>query len=114
LEHGVRTPERLAERGEQIEHDADPGEMLPGETAARHARIHDRVRPGQDGRRQVMVGDQYVDAPGPGRLDAGVARDAVVDGHNEPGPEPLDAIDDLGRQPVAELETIRNEIVDLR
>ncbi len=72
-------------RGEQhVEHDADAGEVLARKGASGLIRIDDQ-RGRRKGRgRQVMIGDQHLDAACGRRRDAVVARDAVVDGHDEP------------------------------
>ena len=100
--------------GEQhVEHDAHAGEMLPGKGASGLIRIHDQRGRRKRGRRQVMIGDQHLDAECGRRRDAVVARDAVVDGHDEARRERgCGLIDDFRREPVAVLEAIRHEEID--
>jgi hypothetical protein len=95
-----------AKREQDIEGDADAGEVLAREGAARLVRIDDHVGGRQDDaavalHRQVVVGD---DDREPRRLrvgDAVEAGDAVVDGHQHVGALGEDEVDDLRRQPVA-------------
>ncbi len=59
-----------------------------------------------------MIGDQHVDAGGARGGHTGVARDAVVHGHDQRGRARARQRDDLGRQPVAELEAVRHQEID--
>ncbi len=74
---------RRARREQHVEHHADAGEMPARERASRLVRVDDQRRRGKRGRRQVVVGDQDLDAERGGRGDAVVAGDAVVDRHDE-------------------------------
>ncbi len=61
-----------------------------------------------------MVGDQHVDAERPRRGDAFDACDAVVDGDDQVRLPRGRERDDLGGQPVAELEAVRHQELDRR
>jgi hypothetical protein len=54
--HGAR------QRRHQIKRDADTGERLARKCISRRIGIHDGVRGGNRCRRQVMIGDQRLDA----------------------------------------------------
>ena len=62
----------------------------------------------------MVIGDQHLDAARTRRRDTGIAGDAVVDGDDERraplGGEP----DDLGREPVAELEAVGHQEIHRR
>ena len=86
--------------------------MLPGKRATTLIGIDDQRGRGKRGRRQVMIGDQHLDAERRRRSDAVVARDAVVDGHDEARRERGRLRDDLRREPVAVFESVRHEEID--
>ena len=113
-DHRAARIELAAHRGHHVERHADAGERARAEAAARHVGIHDDVGGGQRRARQVMIGDQHLDAARARRGDAGIAGDAVVDGDDERrralGGEPHD----LRREPVAELEAVRHQEIDRR
>ena len=96
-----------AQRQQHVEGDADAGELLAGEAAARLARIDDHVGLGQahlavDDRRQVVVGDHDREPVRRGMGDAFEAGDAVVDRQQHVGRFALEReIDDRRRQAVA-------------
>ena len=112
----VHEPPEAAQRGaqgdQQIEHDADPSQMLAGIVAPWLIRVHDPCGVRQPIAGQMMVGDQHVDAPstrGGNALDAG---DAVVDGDDQ-GRLPLRREgDNFRRQAVAEFEPVWHQEVD--
>ena len=58
-----------------------------------------------------MVGDEHVDAAGRGFGDAFMARDAVVDGDQQPRRARGRKRDDFRREPVPELESIGHDVV---
>ena len=110
-------PERVQtpfERRHHVEGHPDAGERATAEATAREVRVDDHVRLGQLRARQVMIGDQHVDAVGARGRHAGVARDAVVDGHDERRLALHRERHDLGGQAVAELEAVRDQEVDGR
>ena len=77
---------QVATQGQQqVEHHADTGQRLAREGIAGKVRIDDHVgrRQGRSG--QVVVGDQHLPAARLGGGDAGMAGDAVVDGHQQVG-----------------------------
>ena len=96
-----------AQRQQHVEGDADAGELLAREAAARLARIDDHVGLGQshlavDDRRQVVVGDHHREPVRRGMGDAFEAGDAVVDRQQHVGRLALEReVDDRRRQPVA-------------
>ena len=101
-------------RGRQhVEHHTDAGQVLAGERAARLVRIDDQRRRRQRRGGQVMVGDQHVDAARDRRSHAVVARDAVVDCHDQARHARCGVGDDLGRESVAVVEAVRHEEVDV-
>ncbi len=69
---------------QHVEHDADAGEMLARKRASGLIRIDDQRGCRKSGGRQMVVGDQHLDAERGCRSDAVVAGDAVVDGHDQP------------------------------
>ncbi len=62
LRKAAALTQQRARRQQHVEHHADAGQVLAGKRAARLVRIHDQRRGRQRCRRQVMVGDQHVDA----------------------------------------------------
>jgi hypothetical protein len=104
-------------RGEQhVEHDPDAGEVLARKGASGLIRIDDQ-RGGRQRERcggQVVIGHEHLDAGRGRRRDAVVARDAVVDGHDEARRHPGRFGDDLRRQTVAVFEAVGYEESDDR
>ena len=96
-----------AQRQQHVERDADAGELLAREAAARLARIDDDVGRGQphlavDDRRQVVVGDHHREAVRGRMGDAFEAGDAVVDREQHVRRLALEGeVDDRRRQAVA-------------
>ena len=86
---------------------------LDGKVAAGLVRVHDAVGFRQGFRRQVVVGDQRRDAVFAGAVDALDAGDAVVDGDDQVGRLLRGDVDDFRRQPVAELEAVGQQEVDV-
>ncbi len=109
-------PQFCPQGGEDIEHDADAGEVLARKSAARLVRIDDAGRARQPLPRQVMVGDQHPQPEFVGALDAVDARDAVVDRDQPVRPRRAlrGELDDRRRQSVAVLEAVRHQVVDGR
>ena len=103
-----------AQRQQHVEHHADAREVLAREAAARLVRVDDARGVRQHRAGQVMVGDEHGDAEFVGARHALDARDAVVDGDDQVGRRLRGELDDLRRQPVAVLEAVRHEVVDLR
>ena len=75
--------------------------------------IDDAVGFGQGFGRQVVVGDQRRDAVFAGAVDALDAGDAVVDGDDQVGRLLRGDVDDFRRQPVAELEAVGQQEIDV-
>ena len=74
--------------------------------------MHARVR--QRRRRQVMVGDEHAHAEAVRFGDAFDARDAVVHRDQDVRARPgVGEPHDLGREPVAVLEAVRHEVLDV-
>jgi hypothetical protein len=105
-------PQHGAGREQHVEHDTDPGKMLSRKRAPALIGIDDQRGRGKRRRREVVVGDQHFETERRGRRDAVMARDAVVDGHDEDRRERRRLSDDLRREPVAVLEAIRHEELD--
>ena len=61
-----------------------------------------------------MIGDQHLDTALARGGHAGVAGDAIVDGHDEGRRPRRSERDDLGSEPVSELEAVRHEEIGLR
>ncbi len=102
-----------ARREQHVEHHAHARDVLARERAARLVRIDDDRGRRQRRARQVMVGDQHVDAARGRRRDAVDARDAVVDGDEQARLHLRGERDDLRRQAVAELEPVGHDEVDV-
>ena len=120
-EIGLRArPERAlvaqarAQRGEHVEHHPDAGEMARGEAAAGLVGIDDDRGRRQRRGGQVMIGHEHVEAARGGGRHALVARNAVVDRDEQPWRVPGRKRDDLGREPVAELEAVRHDEAHVR
>ena len=113
--HGHRAAriELAPHRGHHVERHPHAGQRARGETAARHIGIDDDVGGGQLGTGQMMVGDQHLDAARARRGDARDARDAIVDRDDQRRRAQRREPDDLGREPVAELEAVRHEEIDV-
>ena len=62
----------------------------------------------------MVIRDQHLDAARTRRGDSGIARDAVVDGDDQRRPPFRGEPDDLGREPVAELETVGHQEIHRR
>ena len=75
---GVAAAQFRPQREQHVEHHADARDALARKRAARLVRIDDRARGRQFVARQVVIGDEHVDAERVRRLDAVDARDAVV------------------------------------
>ena len=91
----------------------DARDVLRRERAARLVGIDDDRGRRQRRPRQMMIGDEHVDPAGRGRCDTLHARDAVVDGHDQPRLAPRRDRDDLRGQPVAELEAVGDQEFDV-
>jgi hypothetical protein len=117
LGSGVRQKATLAQFGTQgehdVEHDADTGDALGREIAARLIGIDDAIRLGQRFARQMVVGDQRRDAEFPGAVDAFNTGNAVVDRDDQVGRLLRGDIDDFRRQPVTELEAVGQQEIDI-
>ncbi len=100
------------ERRHDVERDADAGERLAGKGFAGCVRIHDRIRGWQRLARQMVIGDERLDAERGRRRDAGVTRYAVVDGDDELRFLCSGEAHDLGRKAVAELKAVGHEKLD--
>jgi hypothetical protein len=112
VEHAA--PAQLGAQGQQhVKHDADAGQVLARETAGRLVRIDDHARGRQRVGRQMVVGDDDVDAA-PVRLGHAVdAGDAVIDRDDNVGR--LFARrqrDDFRRQAVTVFEAVGHDEVD--
>ncbi len=113
----VKRPRRAqfrAQRQQHVEHHADARQVLARKAAARLVRVDDARGVRQHRARQVMVRDEHGDAEFVGARHAVDARDAVVDGDDQVGRLLRGELDDLRRQPVAVLEAVRHEVVDVR
>ena len=75
-----------AQRAQHVEHHTDAGEVLRRKRAARLVRIDDHRRRRKRIARQVVIGDQHLDARGGGRTHPVDACDAVVDRDEETRP----------------------------
>ena len=102
-----------AQRDQQVEHDAAAGQRLARERIPGQVRIDDGIGIGEHRARQMVVGDEHVDAGGARRGDTLEAGDAVVDREQQVRLRALGEIDDLGRESVTELETVRHQETDL-
>jgi hypothetical protein len=100
LEHGV-------------EHHADTREMLARKAAPGLIRIDDAGGVGQLFTRQMVVGNQHLQTETLGFIDAFHRADAIVDGDQEIRAPLGGQPHDLRRQAVAELESIRHDVVDI-
>ncbi len=103
-----------AQGQQHVEDHPDTGDALAREGTSRLVGIDDGIGRRQLVAGQVMVGDQH---PHPGRLgcrDAIDAGDAVVDGDQQVGFALRGDGNDFGRQPVAVLEAIGHQIIDMR
>ena len=69
---------------------------------------------GSSGPGQVVIGDERGDAELARARHAFDAGDAVVDGDEEIGPALRGELDQLGREPVAELEAVGHEVLRVR
>ena len=103
-----------AQRQQNVEHHADARQVLARKAAARLVRIDDARGVRQHRPGQVMVGDEHGDAEFVGPRHAVDTGDAVVDGDDQVGRPLRGEFDDFRRQPVAVLESIRDEVVDVR
>ena len=99
---------------QHIEHHTDARQMFRRKRASGLIRIDDHRGRGQRRGREMMIGDQHVDAARGRRRDAIVTRDAVVDGDEEARRHRGRLGDDLRREPVAVFESIRHEEADVR
>ncbi len=110
-------PVQLAQartQGQQhVEDHPDPGHGLAGELAARLVGVDDGVRRRQFRARQVVVGDQHLEPGGLGGGHAVDAGDAVVHGHQQLRLALQGDGDDLRGQPVAVLEAVGHQVVDV-
>ena len=97
------------QRSKQIERDTHASEGLAGKGIALDIGIHDCRRGWQLRGRQVVVGDQRIDAQRVRRGHARMARDTVVDRQNHGGALLRRKPDDLGCKPVAVLEPIGDD-----
>jgi hypothetical protein len=88
--------------------------VLAGETAARLVRVHDARRGGRRIAGQVMVGHQHAHAQPVGLRDAVDRRDAVVHGDEQARGALRRLARDLGRQAIAVLEAVGDEVLDVR
>ena len=108
-DHGVKAAARAqcSACGQQhIEHHADAGDRLARESAARLVRVDDAVRVGQlhhaaDQRRQVVVGDEHIEAARTRMRHTVEAGNAVVHGDEQLRFLCERQIDDRRRQAVA-------------
>ena len=73
-----------AQGKQQVEGDADAGEVFAGKGAVAPVRVNDSVRRRQGFTGQVVVGDDDVNAARTGSSDGIVALDAVVHGKDKP------------------------------
>ncbi len=102
-----------AQREQHVEHHADARQVLAWKSAARLVRVDDAGGVRQHGPRQVVVGDEHRDAEFVGARHPFDTRDAVVDGDDQVGLALRGEIDDFGREPVAVLEAVRHEVIDV-
>ena len=86
-----------AQRQHQIERHADTCDRLARKRVAGEIRIHDRVRCRQCRTRQMMIGNDDAHAERMRRIDARVARDAVVDRDDQRRRVGTEFLDDAGR-----------------
>ena len=86
--------------------------MLARKAAPRLVRINDARGVWQYRARQMVVGDQHVDAEFGRTRDAIDAGDAVVDRDQQVRLALRGEFDDLRRQPVAVLEAVGHQIID--
>ena len=110
---GPSSPEFRAQGEHHVKHHADPRQRLGGKRAIHLIGVDDAGCVRQLGAGQVVVGDQRGDAEALRVRDALDARDAVVDGDQDVGLAVRGDVDQLGRQPVAQLEAVRHEIFDI-
>ena len=114
VEHAA--PAQFGAQGQQhVEHHADAGQVLAREAAAGLVGVDDARAPaGSVVGRQVMVGDDHLDAAPVGFGHAVDAGDAVVDRDDD-----VRALfrcgqrDDFRRQAIAVLEAVGHDVVDL-
>ncbi len=69
---------------------------------------------GNTASREMMIRHEHRDTEVACRLDSLDARDAVVDGHDQRGLPRRSQGDDFRRQPIAEPEAVRHQIVHMR
>ena len=101
------------QRGQHEEHHADAGNVLRRIRAAGLIRIDDD-RLGKRRARQVVIGDENVDAARFRGCNAFDAADAVVHRDDQLRAAVRGKRDDFGRQPITELEAIRYDEIRLR
>ena len=109
-------PQFGAQRDQQVEHDADAGQVGAAEVAARLVGVDDRVGVGQLRPGQVVVGDDDAQPAFARCTHAVDACDAAVDGDQPVGPAQARMFagqrDDRLGQAVAVFEAVRDQVVD--
>ena len=98
------------QRLHQLERDADAGEVLVGIVAVGALRIDHRERRRQRGIRFVMVRDDQIDAQFAGAPRRVSATDAAIDRNDQRHAFGMQSVDRCWLQPVAVLETLRDEV----
>ena len=98
----------------QVESDADAGERAARKAAAGEVGIDDGVGVRQLRARQMVIGNEYVDAACPRGRHPGVAGDAVVHRDQQCRGALGRARHDLGGEPVAEAKAVRHQEVHRR
>ena len=96
-----RFTQAAAQREQHVEDHAHAREHLAGERIAGLVRIDDRIGGRQRRTGEMMVGDEHLPSARLCRGDAGMARDAVVDGHQQVRLQRGEILDQSRRQSVA-------------
>jgi len=104
-------PQFGAQGKHDVEHDADPGQILGGEFAAGLIGVDDAIGGGKALARQVMVGDQGGDAQFPSPGHAFEAGDAVIHGDDQIRLALGGEVHDGRREAIAQGETVRHQVV---
>ena len=107
----ARLPHASRQRRHHVERDAHARQRLRREGLVRRVRIDEPGRFGQFAARQVVIGDEHVDAVAPRLAHAFQRRDAVVDGDDEARLALGRDTDDFGSQAVAEPKAVGHEEV---
>ena len=106
--------QRCSKRQHDVENDPHARHRLAWKIAARLAGVDDGVGLGKLRARQMVVGNHYLQAGGPGRRYPFNTGDAVIHGHQHVRATGQRYLNNLRRQPIAVLKTVGYQVIHLR